>query len=64
VHDAHRRQRPKTGPDRGPAYAYLRREITFGREPVAAPQRPALDQGADVRHDLLGAAFAHPVAGG
>ena len=41
----------------------MRGEIAFGRQPIARPQRAALDERAHVRHHLLRAAFAgHAVA--
>ena len=58
LHDAHRRQRAQAGADRRPAHADLRREIALGRQAVARPQLATLDQGAHVRHHLLGAALA------
>ena len=56
--DAHRRQRAQPGADRRPADADLEREIALGGQPIAGLQRAALDQLADVRHDLAGTAFA------
>ena len=51
-------ERPQPGADRRAADADLRGQIALGRQPVAAPQLAALDQPADVRHDLFGAALA------
>ena len=57
LHAAHRGERVQTHAHRRTADADLRGEIALGRQPIARPQRLALDQAADVRHDLLGAAF-------
>jgi hypothetical protein len=55
--DAHRRERVQAGPNAWPAHANLRREIAFGRQAIAAAQRPALDQRPDMGDNLVGAAF-------
>jgi hypothetical protein len=64
LNDAHRGERAKPGPHRRPAHADTGGKIALGRQAVARPERAALDQRADVRHDLLGAAFAGRVACG
>ena len=57
LHHAHRGERAQADPHRRPADADLRRQLTFGGQPVARAQRAALDEVADVRDDLLGAAL-------
>ena len=56
-HDAHGRERPQPGANRRPADANLRGEIAFGRQAIAGLERAALDELADVGHDLSGPAF-------
>jgi hypothetical protein len=54
-HDAQGRERPQAGANGRPAHPDVHREIALGRQPVARPKRAALDLGAHVRHDLIGA---------
>ena len=61
-HDAHGGERPQAGANRRPADADLRRQIALGRQAIARLQRAALDEIADVRDDLPGAAFT-PLSG-
>ena len=56
-HDAHGRERPQAGANRWPADANLGGEIAFGWEAIAGLERAALDELADVGHDLPGPAF-------
>jgi len=54
LHHAHRRQRLQPGPHRGTAHADLDGQLALRRQPVARPQLAPLDEGPDVRDDVLG----------
>ena len=51
--DPHRGEGAESGADAGAADAHLSSQLALGGEAVARPQRPALDQAAHVRDDLL-----------
>src|SRR5207247_954687 len=51
--DPHRGEGAESGADAGAADAHLSSQLALGGEAVAGPQRPALDQAAHVRDDVL-----------
>jgi hypothetical protein len=52
-HNPQRGELAQAGPNRRPADPKARRQLALGRQPIARVQRPALDEAAHVRNDLV-----------